>query len=247
MSGVMHSELIQSLLWFYVVVMFLGCLTFALMSRNRKGLPRVEYFIAFLIPLWSGLAYMSIAFGQGIVEFNGQTIYFARYIDWVVTTPLLLVALALTGMTEKKQKDYLLIAGLIVADVIMILTGMIADFSPDATKLTWYLFGVAAFVVILGLIWGPLRQISSTQSPESYKFFLIVASYLTFLWVSYPIAWLLGPSGIGVYGSLGDNLAFVLLPIFSKVGFSLLDLNGLRMIKQKHMRQSTQPKQSPSI
>ncbi|MBW3112467.1 bacteriorhodopsin [Bacillus sp. MCCB 382] len=225
------SDIEVTLLWIYVGVMFTGAAVFAIWSMRRKGVPRVEYFIAFLIPVWSGLAYMSMAMGQGAVLVEGQLVYFARYLDWVVTTPLLLTALALTGMHQVKKKDPIIIASLIVADVIMISSGFIADLSSGVMVYTWYLAGVTAFLVILWIIWVPLRKMSKKQDQSVYKVYLIMCGYLTFFWISYPIAWLLGPSGLEITGQSGDTLLFVILPIFSKVGFSLLDLYQLRHLK----------------
>ncbi|NMH68381.1 bacteriorhodopsin [Bacillus sp. RO3] len=218
-------------LWIYVAVMFSGAAVFALWSRKRKGVPRVEYLIAFLIPVWSGLAYMSMALGQGAILVEGQIVYFARYLDWVVTTPLLLTALALTGMFHLKKKDPIIIASLVVADVVMITTGFIADLSSGGMVYTWYLIGVTAFLVILWVIWEPLRKLAKKQDHKLYKVYLIMTAYLTFFWISYPVAWLLGPSGVGVVGEVGNTLLFVILPIFSKVGFSLLDLVQLRGLR----------------
>jgi bacteriorhodopsin len=76
----------------YVIAMAIGALTFALMSRRPRGVPGYEYLIAFAIPVWSGAAYLAMTFGQGKTEAFGQTAHWARYVDWVVTTPLLLLA-----------------------------------------------------------------------------------------------------------------------------------------------------------
>lgn len=225
------SDIEVTLLWIYVGIMFAGATVFALWSRSRRGVPRVEYLIAFLIPVWSGLAYMSLAMGQGSFLVQGQLVYFARYLDWVVTTPLLLTALALTGMHQVKKKDPIIIASLVVADVIMITTGFIADLSSGVSVYTWYLTGVTAFLVILWVIWVPLRKIAEKQDQKLYKVYLIMCGYLTFFWISYPNAWLLGPSGLQITGQAGATLLFVILPIFSKVGFSLLDLYQLRHLK----------------
>ncbi|MCT2536507.1 bacteriorhodopsin [Aquibacillus koreensis] len=216
--------------WIYFIIMAIGALYFYLLSRNPSGVPRYEYVIAIFIPCWSGTAYMSIALGQGFLEMNERTIYFARYLDWVVTTPLLLLALSLTAMFYKKQKDKAIIGSLIGADVFMILTGLIADFSEGAQKYIWYSLGVIALVIILYIIWYPLRQIATTSSEELGKHYTRTALYLTLFWIAYPTVWLLGPSGLGLTQSIVDLLAFIILPIFSKVGFSILDLAGLRRL-----------------
>lgn len=215
---------------FYVGVMVIGTILFLAMSQNRRGVPKVEYLIAIFIPVWSGAAYLAMALGQGSVEVDGQVTYYARYLDWVVTTPLLLFALALTSM-HKTDKDYTLIAGLIGADVFMILTGLIADLSETPIRYIWYGLGVVALLVILYLVWVPLRQ-KARENPESRiaGIYSQLAAYLTLFWIGYPITWLIGPSGFDLVSQEVDTFLFIVLPIFSKIGFSLYDLTLLRRL-----------------
>ncbi|TYS72561.1 lactococcin [Rossellomorea aquimaris] len=223
-------SMIYTLHWVYFIIMAVGAVYFYVLSRNPQGVPRYEYVIAIFIPCWSGAAYLSIALGQGFLESNERVIYFARYLDWVVTTPLLLLALALTAMFYKKEKDKALIGSLIGADMFMILTGLIADFSTGAQKYIWYSLGVLALLIILYIIWYPLRNIAKSSDKQLGKHYTHTALYLTAFWFTYPTVWLLGPSGLGLTQDGVEVLAFIILPIFSKVGFSILDLGGLRKL-----------------
>ncbi|WP_152444469.1 bacteriorhodopsin [Bacillus sp. THAF10] len=218
-----------NLLWFYVAVMYIAAVIFAVMGLKQKKLPRAEYLIAFIIVAWSGTAYSAMALGQGHVTIGDKVTYYARYLDWLVTTPLLLVALAFTAM-HYMPKDKVLIGGLIAADVFMILTGLIADLSPTPLRYFWYGLGWVGLMFIMYIIWWPLRRKAMAQSSKLYRFFLIVAGYLTILWFGYPTFWILGPSGVHLFGQVTDTILFVFLPIFSKAGFSLIDLLGLQKL-----------------
>jgi bacteriorhodopsin len=220
----------STLYWIYVAAMAIGAITFVVMSRDPRGVPKYEYLIATFIPVWSGLAYLSLALDQAKIEVDGQITHYARYLDWVVTTPLLLLALALTAM-HHVSKNKTLIAALMGADVIMILTGLVADLSPTPLRYLWYTLGVAAFLVILYLIWVPLKAIADGQGPELAAIFRRVAGLLTVLWIGYPTVWLLGPSGLGVIGPIADTALFVFIPIVSKVVWSFVDLTSLRNLK----------------
>jgi bacteriorhodopsin len=218
----------STLHWIYVGIMLAGALIFFLWSRNPKGVPQYEYLIATFIPLWSAAAYMGMALGQGKLEIDEQTTYVARYLDWVVTTPLLLVALSLTA-TFHKEKKYTLMATLVGADVFMIISGLIADLSQTPIRYIWYGLGVLALLVIFYLVWVSLRRwVMENQTPEIQRIYTRLAAYLTIFWIGYPLTWLLGPSGIGLFSQEVDTLLFIFLPVFSKVGFSLYDLSMLR-------------------
>ena len=226
----------QSLLhWLYVAGMGAGVLLFWFWSREPRGVPRYEYLIAMFIPVWSGLAYTAMAFGQGKLAVAGQTTHYARYIDWAVTTPLLLLALGLTAMfyIPKSERRVTLLAGLVGADVVMILCGLVADLSTRPTvRFTWYLLGCAALVVVLWVIWGPLRRVAAGQGARLSGIYSKLALYLSVLWLGYPTVWLLGPSGLGLLNQTTDTLLFVVLPFFSKVVFSILDLSWLRGLEK---------------
>ncbi|QYO64151.1 bacteriorhodopsin [Leptolyngbya sp. 7M] len=183
------------------------------------------------IPIWSGLAYMAMAIDQGKVEAAGQIAHYARYIDWIVTTPLLLLALSWTAMQFIK-KDWTLIGFLMSTQVVVITTGLIADLSErDWVRYLWYICGVVAFLIVLWGVWGPLRQKSKSQGPELAELHDRLTIYFTVLWIGYPIVWLIGPSGFGWIDQTLDTFLFCLLPFFSKVGFSFLDLHGLRNLQ----------------
>ncbi len=233
-------------LWFYVACMAAGAMLFLTWSRNPKGVPHYEYAIAIFIPVWSGLAYLAMAMGQGIVEINGREVYVARYLDWLVTTPLLLGSLAFTAMFYSQHKHISLVAALMGADVVMILTGLFADLTErEAVKWLWYFIGWACLLVIIYIAWSALRRIAYAHGEELGRAYTRVATVLTVLWLGYPTIWALGPSGLGLLGPVTDTALFVLLPILSKVGFSIWDLSELRRLGSK--RPSTAVEHSPAL
>ena len=218
----------------YITGMAIGAIHFILLGRNPRGVPRYEYLVAAFIPIWSGLAYLSMTvphgdLEQGKIEVAGQIAHFARYLDWVVTTPLLLLALSWTAMHHLQKKDWTLIASLMGTQVIVVICGLVADLSVVPwVRYLWYINGVVAFLVVLGGIWGPLRAKTRSQGAELSSFYDKMVTYVTVLWICYPTVWILGTSGFGVFNQTVDTFLFCLIPFFSKVGFSLLDLHGLR-------------------
>jgi bacteriorhodopsin len=219
--------------WLYVAAMTLGALYFWSLSRNPKGVPQSEYLVAIFIPIWSGLAYMAMALDQGKVEVAGRLVHYARYIDWIVTTPLLLLSLSWTAMQFIK-KDWTLIGFLMSTQVVVITTGLIADLSAQNwVRYLWYICGTAAFLVVLWGIWVPLRAKARSQGSELATLYQKLTIYFTVLWIGYPVVWIIGPAGFGLVNRDIDTLLFCVLPFFSKVGFSFLDLHGLRGLQNR--------------
>lgn len=217
----------------YIAGMAGGAFYFWSLSRRPKGVPQHEYLIAIFIPVWSGLAYLAMALGQGQVEVAGQIAYYARYLDWVVSTPLLLIALSLTAM-QFIEKDKVLISALVGTQIIVILTGLFADLSERGwVRALWFLCGTVAFLIVLQILWGPLRKKARQQQQGLSNLYDRLLTYFTVLWISYPVVWIIGPSGLGLISPTLEVFLFCLLPFFSKVGFSVLDLRGLRSLRSQ--------------
>ena len=231
----------------YIASMAAGALLFITWMRDPKGVPVWEYLVAAVIPIWSGLAYLAMGLDLGTVEVAGQTTYWARYADWVVTTPLLLVALWMTATTRTEKRPHVpTLITIVVADVVMILCGLIGDLSEGPARLVFFGVGVAALAVIFWTVFGPLRRVAHHDA-EVGSAYNKVALYLAVFWIGYPLTWILGPSGLGVIGQTLDSVLFVVLPIFSKVGFSIYDLGLLRQMGGEKGRDAAAPRLSPVV
>jgi bacteriorhodopsin len=224
--------------WLYVAGMAIGAIYFISLGKNPHGVPRYEYLVAAFIPIWSGLAYLAMTLPhgeleQGKIEVAGQIAHFARYGDWVVTTPLLLLSLSWTAMHRLDKKDWTLIAALMGTQVIVVVCGLIADLSNIPwVRYLWYINGVVAFAIVLWGIWVPLRAKTRSQGADLSSFYNKITTYFTVLWICYPTVWILGPSGFRIINQTVETFLFCLIPFFSKVGFSYLDLNGLRNLNR---------------
>ncbi len=161
-----------------------GALYFSSLGTNPRGVPKYEYLIATFIPIWSGLAYVARTLGQGKIEITGQITHYAHYIDWIVTTPLLLLSLSLTAMYFI-AKDWILIASLMGTQAIVVVSGLIADLSTtDEARFLWYTCGVVAFLVVLWGIWVRANAYSGSQNstqvvvvPASLEPFRLLANF----------------------------------------------------------------------
>ena len=110
----------------------------------------------------------------------------------------------------------------------MIVSGLVADLSAGPMRFVWFTFGCVNFFIVLYLIWGPLFNIAKSRGPRHAEGFRNLALFLSVLWVIYPTAWYIGPSGIGLVGSTTSWFLFTVTPFFSKVVFSFYDLSILR-------------------
>ena len=214
------------LYWIYVAIMLIGALIIATMSRNPKGVSKIDYFISLFIPAWSAILYMSVANGYIDTRFA----FYARYLDVLVTMPLLLIALCFTGMHYVK-KDKFIIFSIVGVDIIAILCGFLGSVSVETSSYIWMIIGLISFFIVLWIVWGPVENIASMQGCDVYGLYKKLALYLTIFWIGYIIAWIIGPFGYGLISQRVDMYIFTILPIFSKLGFVLIDIIGLRNVE----------------
>lgn len=225
----------MTLHWVYVLIMFGSGVMFYALSTHPKNVPQYKYLIHVFIVVWSGLAYSALALDQGYAVVNEQKVHYARYIDWVVTTPLLLLSLTLTGKYNLKMEGTLT-AALLGTQVIMIVTGLVAELSPPPQQYYWYAAGCVALGIVLHLIWGPLLHRAKAQEEDLIGVYRRSAAFLTVQWLAYPLVWLVGQPGLGLIGPAASTALFIALPVISKAGFGFYNLSLLRNLE--HNRQT---------
>jgi len=218
----------QTWLWIGFAGMALGALAIAAVGRGARDEDKHHAVASFFVCLVAATSYFAMANGQGIVGVDGREVFVARYIDWAVTTPLLLLGLMMVGLPqlragEDSRARIALLAGVIGADVLMIVTGLLAALSSaDAVRYTWYAISCGAFLAVLALIVGPVRGIARRQAGSTPGLYETLLRVLTVLWFVYPVLWLLGTEGTGTIGQTAEVAVFAIIDLSAKVGFGLL-------------------------
>ena len=227
----MLTSMEQAWFWIGLAGMVVGVVAFLFMGSSAREEHRHHYVSSLFIALIAGTSYLAMALGEGRVRVpEGRDLFFARYIDWSLTTPLLLLGLATLALFSKSREKPGFVAGLLGADVVMILTGLFAGLSGGAHKWIWYIVSCGAFLAVLALIWGPLRAESARQRADEHALWRRQAGILTVLWIAYPIVWLLGTEGFRLYSSGWETLLIAVLDVSAKVGYGFLLLSGLRAL-----------------
>lgn len=252
MGDLLQTSTQETWLWIGTAGMALGAIAILLIGR---GLGRHAHHAvaSFFVCAIAATFYLLMALGQGDVivtstnitltpesvqaDTEGQLVYFARYIDWVVTTPLLLIGLLGVGLAALKQSGEAvrerngLVAGVIGADVLMIVTGLFGALSVDSTnKYIWFTVSCLFFLGILTVIWGPVRAAARAQGTEISALYTRLLTILTALWFVYPVLWLLGTEGTGAISLNAEVAVFAVIDLAAKVGFGLLLVLGMKRI-----------------
>jgi len=184
------------------------------------------------------ISYFAMATGHGVdmvkTHWDGHAperhilfreVYYARYIDWLFTTPLLLVSLAfLAGLSPA---DTVLT---ILFDLGMIVTGLLGGLTParwhDGEVARWSFFAVScAFFlgIFYVLITGGVKA-AGLRPRKTRGLFYLLAGMTAVLWTAYPIVFGLteGANKISVDAEI---IAYGVLDVAAKLGFTFMLLS----------------------
>ena len=225
---------VQLWLWIGTFGMSIGSLLlFFPMQKNRTASEEADSIAHFLVPMVALTLYLLMALGHGsVVLASGRTFYYGRYIDWSFTTPVLLLSLVSSAVQGHTIKRGAMIAGLLVSDVYMILTGLVAGWTDDPV-LKWWFYGMSclAFLAIYGMLWGPFRRLSLTSSePEKGASYRKKLPALTLLWLVYPIVFIMGQEGLRLWSPVVDATLYTVLDLLAKVAYGLWGVSLARAV-----------------
>jgi bacteriorhodopsin len=222
----------ELILWLGTAGMAIGAVIIAALGFSLPNAERHHVTASFFVCAIAACAYLAMATGTGAIEIAGQQVFYARYVDWVVTTPLLLLGLLtigrapLTGGGEAGRARNGLIGWVIGADVLMIATGLIASLRGDnSDKWIWYVISCVFFLLVLWALFSPVKaHLDATMKPLYTK----LLDILTVLWFIYPVLWVLGTEGTGVLNMTGEILVFAVIDVLAKVGFGIVLILGVK-------------------
>ncbi len=231
-------------LWLGTAGMFLGTMYFIARGWGVEDDEQKQfYIITIFVTGIASVAYFAMATGFGLtqVEVGGTVldIYWARYADWLFTTPLLLLDLALLARASKNT-----IYTLLGLDVFMIGTGTVGALvaSSPAIRIVWWGISTAALLFLLFFLVKMLREAATRQSDDVRRLASTLKNMLIVLWLAYPVVWIVGTEGtIGLLPLYWETAAFMVLDLTAKVGFGFVLLRSHSVLDQ-----ATQSERAPS-
>jgi bacteriorhodopsin len=228
-------------LWIGAAGMLLGMLYFLVTGWGEDD-PKMQefYIITIFVPAIAFVSYLSMALGYGVIDIadavsHADKIYWARYADWLFTTPLLLVDLALLAGAGRNT-----IATLVGLDVAMIITGLVAamngeraaGLSVDAVRVIWWGVSTGFFLVLLYFLLGTLSDVAGGAPQEVGALFSTLRNLIVVLWTAYPVVWIIGSEGLGYIGLYPETAAFMVLDLAAKVGFGIVLLRSRQTLQR---------------
>ncbi|KAI5801247.1 hypothetical protein EDC01DRAFT_716444 [Geopyxis carbonaria] len=238
-SGGLHTPHTHgsNVYWAVFSVMAFTAVAFSIWAYFIPRGQRIFHYITIALLATASVAYFTMASNLGSVHINvqypfihhsgvtnGRTrqIFYVRYVDWVITTPLLLL-------------DILLISGLpwsnilwiIFLDEVMIVTGLIGALVKSSYKWGYYTFANVAFLlVVYEIVWVGRRN-ARILGEDVHKLYIGISVFTMVIWTLYPIAW--GVSeGANIIASDSEAVFYGILDVLAKPVFGIWILWGHR-------------------
>ncbi|MEM8485004.1 MAG: bacteriorhodopsin [Bacteroidota bacterium] len=208
----------------FSIAAMLAAFAFFFMAQNRVAPKyRISLIVSSLVVGIAAYHYFRITasweaaytLSGGEYVFSGEPFNDAyRYVDWLLTVPLLLVELVLV-LSLSRSKSGPMLAKLTVAAAAMIILGYPGELATDnGTRALWGGLSTIPFVYILYILWGELGKVLKTQPPRVQVLTRNIRLLLIATWGFYPIAYM-GPF-FGLGGASGE--------VIVQVGYSISDV-----------------------
>lgn len=254
-AGLSIEGITMYLFWIGTVAMGAGTLYFWLMAGNVPRAYRSVMVVAGIITAVACFHYYrmsGIYLEQVATLFNadgsriegaeiGQFPTAYRYIDWLITVPLLVLEIPLLLNLGNKAKG--LFRTLVGASVVMLVFAWIAEESPVGGGSWWinYLISCAAWLYIVFVLYTSANKQINSQPPSIVKSLKTLRLFILVGWTIYPVGFLMalaGPEGESI-----REICYNVADVINKVFFGLVCYQGVKALVREDREPGLQPEE----
>jgi len=166
----------------------------------------------FIAAAISTMCYYGMWTGLGVeyktVDITPRVIFLTKYIDYLITQPLILTTLCLIS-----KADNSVLVSLVGNNILMVLAALVGAVNVAPFKYMWWFAGVIFLVLVVVQLVQRLEG-----SNDIYK----ILSYITIATLCiYPLVWLCGSEGTAALGLSQEVGLLTLCDLVAKLGFGL--------------------------
>lgn len=197
-----------------LVCMAASTMYFYMAAMKKSGDAQFFEGLTMMITGIATVAYLTMFSGVGRIYIHDRKFFYARYIDWILTTPLMLWdILALAGASSS---EIMLTCGI---DMLMIGFGVVGGATPGYKKWIFWVLACLCFMHVVGVL---MKYLSSEKFGGAAKKLYGQVAWLTIiLWTFYPIVWVLAEGGHFVSCTAEAGL-YMVLDVLSKCLFGFV-------------------------
>lgn len=153
----------------------------------------------------------------------GESPTFFRYVDWVLTVPLMCVEFYLILKVAGAKQS--LMWKLILASVVMLVTGYFGEaVFTDSAALWGGISGIAYFYIVYEIWLGNAKKLAQEAGGDILRAHKILCWFVLVGWAIYPLGYMLGTEGwyTSILGTGSVDIAYNIADAINKIGFGLV-------------------------
>ncbi|MBO6532985.1 MULTISPECIES: bacteriorhodopsin-like [unclassified Allomuricauda] len=157
---------------------------------------------------------------------NGESPTFFRYVDWILTVPLMCVEFYLILKVAGAKKA--LMWKLIALSVIMLVTGYLGEtVYRDQAQIWGLISGIAYFVIVYEIWLGGANKLAREAGGAVLSAHRTLCWFVLVGWAIYPIGYMAGTPGWydGIFNGLSMDVIYNIGDAINKIGFGLVVYN----------------------
>jgi sensory rhodopsin len=187
--------------------------------------------------------YINAEYGIGTDKLaKGEYPTVLRYIDWLVTTPLIVNKFPEILGGDEAPAIALLV---IVADVMMIVFGFAGETSINAAKgatvVGWAMFGVGclAWLFIIFILYSAVSNVTSSKLGPIKTGLSRLKLFIVFGWLIYPLGFLITLVSNSPDVRIAREFIYNFADLFNKVGFGMVAVYAVQqMLREEAIRKA---------
>lgn len=161
---------------------------------------------------------------NGVYQPSGKPFNDAyRYVDWMLTVPLLLIELVAVLALPLVEREGLF-GKLAIAAFLMIVLGYPGEVASDnTTRAIWGTLSTIPFIYILAILWGKLGAVIPKQPARVQVLMKNIRLLLIATWGFYPITYMMPMFGIERGSSIvGIQVGYAISDVLAKAFYGVM-------------------------
>lgn len=186
--------------------------TLVFVQKSQSAANKTVAYLSIYICGFASMAYFAMLSGQGWTTVAGcRQFFFARYLDWAITFPLLTVLLGTVAGAE-----WVTIYGAIGAQEIQLFAQYIGAISTVmSVKWIWFLISLAALAGAVYHVVAIFKGSADAKGGDVAAVYSKVAWTASLVWLVYPVVWLFS-EGFGSFSVSFEITAYAILDVCMK-------------------------------
>ena len=167
-----------------------------------------------IVPGGATVAYVLMTLDVGTITVSGVAVPVPRYVDWLVTTPVLIGYAGYVAGVSRRT-----IAATVAVDAAMILIGWVGVVTQGTARAGAFTLSSVCYLGLLYALYGVFPETAAEQSGDRRRLFEVLQNHVGLLWVAYPVVWAAGPLGFGYVTMLGVTVLVVFMDVMAKTPY----------------------------